>query len=89
MPISLANAEKIQYFQHSVCGGYYTTQATTSFMKYLFDLFTFAYAKAEVIWLDTFVSDQSLALLDVVHINQVSGQTFGLRLKFDTGLSKS
>ena len=76
MPISLANAEKIWYFQHSVCGGYYTTQATTSFMKYLFDLFTF-------------VSDQSLALLDVVHINQVSGQTFGLRLKFDTGLSKS
>jgi len=58
-------------------------------MKYLFDLFTFAYAKVEGISFDTFVSDQSLALLHAVHINQVSGQTFGLRLKFDTGLSKS
>ena len=45
----------------------------------IFVLFTF-----EAIWFDTLVSCQSLALLHVLHINYVSHQTFGHRLKFDT-----
>jgi len=51
----------------------------------VFVLFTFA--KIEVIWFDTLVSDQSLAILRVLHINQVSGQTFGRRFKFEALVS--
>ena len=41
-----------------------------------------------MIWFDTLVLDQSLALLHVLHINYVSDhQTFGLRLKFETLVS--
>ena len=47
----------------------------------------FTFAKIEVIWFDTLVSDQSLAILRVLLINQVSGQTFGLILKFETLVS--
>ena len=36
------------------------------------------FAKVGVIWFDTLVSDVTLALLHVLHINWVSGQTFGL-----------
>ena len=35
----------------------------------------------------TWCSDQSLAFLYVLHINQVWGKTFGLRLKFETLVS--
>ena len=47
-----------------------------------------AYAKAELIWFDILVSDQCLALIHVLHINSVSDQTFGIRLKFDTLVSE-
>ena len=40
-----------------------------------------------MIWFDTLVSDQSLALLHVLPIDYVSDQTFGLRLKFETSVS--
>jgi len=50
--------------------------------------YLFTFAKVEVIWFDILVSDhQSLALLRVLHINQVSDQTFGLRLKLETLVS--
>ena len=44
---------------------------------------TYAQAKVEVIWFDTLVSDQSLALLHVLDTNQGSDHTFDLRLKCD------
>ena len=47
----------------------------------------FIFAKVELIWFDTVVSDQSLALLHVLRINSVSHQTFGLGLKFETLVS--
>ena len=47
----------------------------------------FTFAKVEVIWFDTLASDQSLALLHVLHINYVSDKTSGLRLKFETLIS--
>ena len=60
-------------YQHSVCGGCYTTLS----YDVIYDVFVlFTFAKIEVIWFDTLVSDQSLAILRVLHINQVSGQTF-------------
>jgi len=40
-----------------------------------------------MIWFDILVSDQSLALLHVLHINYVSDKTSGLRLKFRTLVS--
>jgi len=40
-----------------------------------------------MIWFDTLVSDQSLVLPHVLHINLVSDQTFGLRLKFEISVS--
>jgi len=40
-----------------------------------------------VTWFDTLVSDQSLAILHVLHINYVSDQTFGLGLNFETLVS--
>jgi len=50
---------------HCAC----VSQATTYVMRDDFVLFTFAETKAEVIWFDTLVSDQRLALLHVLHIN--------------------
>ena len=40
-----------------------------------------------MIWFDTLVLDQSIALLHVLRINSVSEQTFGLGLKFETSVS--
>jgi len=37
----------------------------------------FTFAKVDMIWFNTLVPDKSLALLDVLHINQVSDKTFG------------
>jgi len=45
----------------------------------------FTFGKVDVIWFDTRVSDRSS--LHVLHISQVSDQTFGLKLKVETGLS--
>jgi len=36
--------------------------------------YLFTFAKVEEIWFDILVSDQSLALLRVLHINQVKGK---------------
>jgi len=46
-------------------GSYYTT-LSFDIVRDVFVLFTFA--EVEVIWFDTLVSDQSLALLQVLHI---------------------
>jgi len=67
-PISLARAEKNFNFQRSVCGGYYTA-LSHNIIHDVFVSFPFAWAKLEVIWFDTLVADQSLALLHVLHIN--------------------
>jgi len=79
--------KKKQNFQRSVCGSYFTS-ISYDVIHDVFVLFTFAYAKAELIWFDILVSDQCLALIHVLHINSVSDQTFGLRLKFDTLVSE-
>ena len=63
--------KKIKNFQRSVRGSYYTA-LSQNIIHDIFLLFTFASAKVEVIWFDTLVSDQSLALLHVLHINSVS-----------------
>ena len=53
----------------TVRGGYYTAKS----YDVIHDVFVvFTSAKAEVISFDNIVSDQSLALLDIVHINQAS-----------------
>ena len=54
-------------FQRSVRGGYYTDVI----MSYLFCLHLLK-RKVDVIWFDALVSGQSLALLHVLHINQIS-----------------
>jgi len=67
-----------------VRGSYYTTLG----YDVIYDVFVlFTFAKVEVFWFDTLVTDQRLALLHVLHINWVSDQTFGLRLMFDTLVS--
>ena len=43
--------------------------------------------KRQLKWFGLRLSDESLALLHVLHINYVSQQTFGLRLKFETLVS--
>jgi len=64
-PISLANAKKIENFQRSVHGGYYTALSYDD----VHDVFLFTFAKVGVILFNTLVSDQSLVLLHVLHIN--------------------
>ena len=54
----MANAKKYN-FQRSVCGGYYTDLSN----DVIHGVFYLHFAKVEVIWFDTFVSDQSLLLL--------------------------
>jgi len=53
----------------------------------IFVLFTFAQAKVKVIWCDNLVFDQSLQLLNVLHISYISHQTLGLKLKLGTLVS--
>jgi len=80
----LTGRRRKKNYQHSVCGGCYTTLS----YDVIYDVFVlFTFAKIEVIWFDTLVSDQSLAILRILHINQVSGQTFGLRFKFEALVS--
>ena len=55
-------------------------QRSYDVIRYIFVLFTFG--KVDVIWFDTRVSDRSS--LHVLHISQVSDQTFGLKLKVET-----
>ena len=61
--------KKILNFQYSVHGSYYTALS----YDVIHDVFVlFSFTKVEVIWFDTFVSDQSLLLLHVLlllHIN--------------------
>jgi len=58
-PISLANAEFFKY-QRSVGGGHYADLSYDVIHDVgLFVLFTFVYAKVEVIWCDTLVSKQN------------------------------
>ena len=56
----MANAEKNIKSQRSVCGRYYTA-LSYDVIHDVFVLFTFA--KVEVIWFDTWVSDKSLRLV--------------------------
>jgi len=66
----------------TVRGGYYTAKSY-DVIRDVFVVFTSA--KAEVISFDNIVSDhQSLALLDIVHINQASDQLLGLRQSSET-----
>ena len=58
-----------------VRGSYYTAPRY-DVIHDVFVLFTFAIV--EVIWFDTSVSDQCLTLYQVMHINKVSDETFGL-----------
>jgi len=51
-----------------VHGGYFTA-LSYDVINDVFVFFTFAEVKVEVIWLDTLLSDQSLALLHVLHID--------------------
>jgi len=52
------------------------------------DIFVlFAFAEVGALSSDISVPDQSLVLLHILHINLVSLQTFGLRLKFETLVS--
>jgi len=60
--------KKIKIFQRSVCGSYYTA-LSFDVIHDIFVLFTSAKAKVEVIWFDTLVLDQRLALRHVLHIN--------------------
>jgi len=64
---SLANAEisHAGFFCVFFQGSYYTT-LSFDIVRDVFVLFTFA--EVEVIWFDTLVSDQTLALLQVLHI---------------------
>ena len=58
-----------------VHGSYYTAPSY-DVIHDVFVLFTFAIV--EVIWFDTSVSDQCLALYQVMHINKVSDESFGV-----------
>ena len=58
-----------------VRGSYYTA-AGCDVIHDVFVLFTFAIV--EVIWFDTSLSDQCLTLYQVMHINKVSDETFGV-----------
>jgi len=60
--------KKIKIFQRSVCGSYYTA-LSFDIIHDIFVLFTCAKAKVEVIWFDTLILDQRLALRHVLHIN--------------------
>ena len=62
-------------FVFSVDSGYHTA---LSFSVSSQCIILFTVAKAEVIWFDTLFSDQSLALLHVLHINYVSVWDFRL-----------
>jgi len=71
-------------FVFSVHGGYYTALS----YDVSHDVFvSFTFANIEMVWFDTLISDQSLALLHILLINNVSNQTFGVRLKFETFIS--
>ena len=61
-------AVKWLLFQCSVYSGYYTA-LSYDVIPDIFVSFTYAQAKVEVIWFDTLVSYQSLALLHVLDTN--------------------
>jgi len=52
-----------------VHGGYFTAVSYDVINDVYLFFFTFAEVKVEVIWFDTLLSDQSLALLHVLHID--------------------